>query len=63
MTYNILTFKQFRQHQADLNFLKHKLKKQLPDNERISLEKEIEAKSKIVRHHLNKLHQGALGEQ
>jgi len=63
MTYNILTFSQFMKHQAELGHLKHKLKSPLTTDERNALNGEIEAKTKIVRHHLNTLHQGMLGEK
>ena len=63
MTYNILTFSQFMKHQDELGHLKHKLKIPLSTDERDVLDKEIESKTKIVRHHLNKLHQGMLGEK
>jgi len=63
MTYNILTFSQFMKQQDELNHLKHKLKSPLTTNERNALDGEIEAQTKIVKHHLNKLHQGMLGEK
>ena len=63
MIYNILTFKEFRTPQSELNHLKHKLKIPLSTDERDVLDKEIESKTQIVKHHLNKLHQGVLGEQ
>ena len=63
MIYNILTFREFRKHQSELNHLKHKLKIPLSTDERDVLNKEIESKTQIVKHHLNKLHQGMLGEK
>jgi len=63
MTYNILTFSQFMKHQAELGHLKHMLKRPMTTDERNSLNGEIEAKTKEVKHHLNKLHQGMLGEK
>ena len=62
MTYNILTFREFNRHHEELNYLKHKLKSPLTTRERSGLEKQIEDKTKVVKHHLNKLHQGILGE-
>jgi len=63
MTYNILTFSQFMKHQEELGHLKHMLKRPMSDDERDTLNSEIEAKTKEVKHHLNKLHQGMLGEK
>ena len=50
-------------HQDELGHLKHMLKRPMSDGERNALNDEIEAKTKEVKHHLNKLHQGVLGEQ
>ena len=63
MTYNILTFSQFMKHQGELGHLKHMLKRPMSDNERNVLTGEIESKTKEVKHHLNKLHQGILEEK
>lgn len=63
MTYNILTFSQFMKHQGELGHLKHMLKRPMTINDRNALDSEIETKTKIVKHHLNKLHQGILGEK
>jgi hypothetical protein len=50
-------------HQDELGHLKHMLKRPMSDDERDALNSEIEAKTKEVKHHLNKLHQGMLGEK
>jgi hypothetical protein len=63
MNYDILTFKDFVQVQADLNHLRHKLKSPMADEERVQLFNQISDKTKEVMHHLNILHQGALGEE
>jgi hypothetical protein len=62
MNYDILKFKDFVQVQADLNHLRHKLKSPMADEERVQLFNQISDKTKEVMHHLNILHQGALGE-
>lgn len=63
MNYDILTFKDFVKVQADLNHLRHKLKSPMEDEERVQLFNQISDKTKEVMHHLNTLHQGALGEE
>jgi hypothetical protein len=50
-------------HQGELGHLKHMLKRPMSDNERNVLTGEIESKTKEVKHHLNKLHQGILEEK
>lgn len=62
MTYDFKSFREFSQHNAELNHLKHRLKSPMTSDDRTSLEGQIADKTKTVLHHLNKLHQGKLQE-